>query len=220
MRNPWLDIPLADYEGHMGLPAVAQADLLADVLTSLLEQYSPPSVAVLGCAGGNGFDRISPAVTERVVGVDINPSFIDTTRVRFQGRFRSIELLVGDLQTDEFSVEPVDLLYAALVFEYLDVSTAWRSIRSLVRPGAIVGTVVQVPTPGFDVVTRSAYASVQALAPSMSLVSPIELRDSARGHGASELRSYSVISRAGKQFRVQVFRSSKAMMDASGNVVR
>jgi|HubBroStandDraft_1064217.scaffolds.fasta_scaffold02961_6 SAM-dependent methyltransferase len=218
MRNPWLDIPLADYEGHMALPAVAQADLLADVLTSLLEQYAPPSVAVLGCAGGNGFDRISPAVTDRVVGMDINPNFIDATRVRFQGRFRSLELLVGDLQIEAFSVEPVDFLYAALVFEYLDLSAAWRSIRSLLRPGAVVGTVVQLPTDGFDAVTRSTYPSVQALAPSMRLVSPVELRDSA-GHDAEELNAYSVDSRAGKQFQVQVFRFNAAR-DASGDAIR
>jgi hypothetical protein len=105
------------------------------------------------------------------------------------------------------------------VFEYLDLSAVWRSIRSLLRPGAVVGTVVQLPTPGFDAITRSAYSSVQALAPSMRLVSPVELRDSARGRGADELRSYSVMSRAGKQFRVQVFRSN-AMTDASGNGVR
>ena len=37
MTNPWLEIPLADYEGHMALPGVAQAALLAgrfgDVVT-------------------------------------------------------------------------------------------------------------------------------------------------------------------------------------------
>src|SRR5688500_18466072 len=25
MRNPWLDIPLRDYEGHMALPSIGQA---------------------------------------------------------------------------------------------------------------------------------------------------------------------------------------------------
>jgi hypothetical protein len=67
MRSPWLDIALADYEGHMGLPEVAQAELLADVFGALLVEHAPRSVAILGCAGGNGFGRISPAVTDRVV---------------------------------------------------------------------------------------------------------------------------------------------------------
>ena len=39
MRNPWKDIPLADYEGHM--VQVAQAQLLTDVFGEVLEEYSP-----------------------------------------------------------------------------------------------------------------------------------------------------------------------------------
>lgn len=31
MKNPWLDIPLDDYEGHMTLPQVAQAQMLAQL---------------------------------------------------------------------------------------------------------------------------------------------------------------------------------------------
>jgi len=39
MKNPWLDIPLADYEGHMALPNVGQAQLLSDVFASALSKY-------------------------------------------------------------------------------------------------------------------------------------------------------------------------------------
>src|ERR1700689_4786619 len=30
MRNPWLEIPLEDYEGHMSHPSIGQAQMLAD----------------------------------------------------------------------------------------------------------------------------------------------------------------------------------------------
>lgn len=56
MKNPWLAIPLADYEGHMALPAVGQARMLADLFESLLREFLPQSVAIIGCAGGNGFE--------------------------------------------------------------------------------------------------------------------------------------------------------------------
>src|SRR6186713_702946 len=68
--NPWLEIPLADYEAHMELPQVAQAELLAEQLAAAVRARSPDSVAVLGCAGGNGLDRLPAAL--RVVGVDVN----------------------------------------------------------------------------------------------------------------------------------------------------
>jgi hypothetical protein len=31
VRNPWLEIPLSDYEGHMELPQIGQAEMLAEV---------------------------------------------------------------------------------------------------------------------------------------------------------------------------------------------
>jgi hypothetical protein len=66
--NPWLTIPLADYEAHMALPQVGQAQLLADLFAAELRARSPASVAVLGCAGGNGFEHAPAAL--RVVGIE------------------------------------------------------------------------------------------------------------------------------------------------------
>ena len=54
MSSPWLTLPLANYEGHMSASNVGQADLLADVFANVLEEFHPASVAVIGCAGGNG----------------------------------------------------------------------------------------------------------------------------------------------------------------------
>ena len=68
MRNPWLDIPVADYEAHMALPAVGRSQLIADELGILLGAYSPGSVAIIGWPGGNGFDRIVGASTAGSLG--------------------------------------------------------------------------------------------------------------------------------------------------------
>lgn len=54
MSNPWLSIPLAEYEGHMG--AVKQLGALSELFTRALEVCVPDSVAVLGIAGGNGLE--------------------------------------------------------------------------------------------------------------------------------------------------------------------
>ncbi len=40
LRDPWLQVPLAEYEGHMALPEVAQAQLLADGFECLLQRYT------------------------------------------------------------------------------------------------------------------------------------------------------------------------------------
>ena len=69
MTNPWLAIPLADYEGHMASPAVGQAEMLADEFEALLKSHAPTAVALVGCAGGNGFDKAARAGVTRLVGI-------------------------------------------------------------------------------------------------------------------------------------------------------
>lgn len=63
LANPWLSIPLEDYEGHMSSPEVGQLDALAELFGEALEYRRPASVAVLGVADGNGLDRVDPKIT-------------------------------------------------------------------------------------------------------------------------------------------------------------
>ena len=142
MDNPWLKIPLSDYEGHMSLPSVAQDRLLSDVFTSALDRYEPRSVAVLGCAGGNGFERISPETTRHVIGIDINPEYINQARTRFAGRLSGLELFVGDVQTETFDFEPVELQLPAADLPEVTPSPyvglgALASIMRLVQPDVL-----------------------------------------------------------------------------------
>ena len=163
MKNPWLDVPLADYEGHMALPNVGQAQLLSDVFAGALTKYAPRSVAVLGCAGGNGLDRVSSKVTERVVGVDLNPDYVQQARTRFDHQIPLLELLVGDVQTEEFAFAPVELVFAGLLFEYVDAEAVLAKIRAMLCPGGTLLTVVQLPSTAISEITPSQFASLGAL---------------------------------------------------------
>ncbi|MFI5395837.1 MAG: class I SAM-dependent methyltransferase [Candidatus Binatia bacterium] len=190
----------------MASSQVAQAELLADVFEAMLTQYVPRSVAVLGCAGGNGFERISPAVTDRVVGVDLNPSYVEKAGARFRGRFATLHLLVGDIQTDAITFEPVDMLYAALLFEYVEVAAVLKKLRALLKRGGVLGTVVQLPSPSTPMVTPSPFVSLAALSSFMHTVSPSRLRALAEDNGFEEIASNLATSPPGKHFHVQVFR--------------
>lgn len=206
MNNPWLDIPLDDYEGHMALPQVAQARLLADIFNGMLEQHRPRSVAILGCAGGNGFECISPDVTERVVAVDINPDYVERLRARYMSRIPGLEFVVGDVQASVVAFRPVELVFAGLILEYLDVETVLQRVRSFLVAGGVLGTVVQLPHPASAAVTQSPFPSVQALAAVLRLVPPTELADIAERHGYCEIESRAEESSGGKHFQVQAFR--------------
>lgn len=205
MKSPWLDIPLADYEGHMALPYVGQAQLLSDVFAGALRIFSPQSVAVLGCAGGNGFDRISSQITKRVVGIDLNPEYIHDTQKRFNDRIPALELFVGDIQTDVFDFSPVDLVFASLLFEYVDVDVVLVNIRSMLTASGKMVTVVQLPNTGIPEVTPSPFASIRILSSAMCLVPPELLERLAAVHGFKLIDSRVVESADGKLFQVQTF---------------
>lgn len=204
MTNPWLEIPLDDYEGHMALPEVGQAQLLSGLLAEALTAFAPTSVLVIGCSGGNGFDRI-PA-TCRVVGIDINPAYLARARARFAERFAALELHAGDILSTHFSFAPVDLAFAGLVFEYVDPAAALARIRRMLTPAGVLATVIQLPDPERAPVTPTSFASLRTLAPVMRLVTPDAVRAFAAAAGFAELSSRRVHSAGGKHFQAQVFR--------------
>jgi SAM-dependent methyltransferase len=208
--NPWLDIPLADYEGHMAMPAIGQAALIAHQLEALVGKFRPSSVAVIGCAGGNGFERLtsSTAGIERIVGVDINPHYIATAASRF-GHLEGLELHVGDVQSEQQLFQPVELIYAALVFEYVDVARAMRNLARHCVAGGVLATLVQLPHESKSAVTPSPYPSLQRLAPAMRLVAPDDLATRAADAGFVLEESQSLTSPGGKLFALQVFRRSE-----------
>ena len=204
-RNPWLAIPLADYEAHMALPQVGQAELLASVLADAVRLHAPRSVAVLGCAGGNGFDRVPPGT--RLVGIDVNPDYVAAARARHGAR-AGIELYVADLTADELPFAPVELAYAGLLFEYVEPAVALRRLAADLLPGAVLVAALQLPSAAQAEVTPSPYTSLAALAPSMRLVPPAALTRAALEEGYTAVGSEVVTASGGKRFAVQTYRRS------------
>jgi hypothetical protein len=203
-RSAWLDIPLDDYEGHMGLPSIGQAAMLADQLTLLIARSAPRSVAVAGCAGGNGFERIGPPV-ERVVAVDINPAYLDTLRARHGRRLRGLEVHCADIESPETKLAPVDLIYAGLILEYVDLGAALATFRRAANPGATLAALIQLPATGQEAVSPSPYGSLGKLKDAMRLIAPDALRDAAATAGFLRRDSRTLGLPSGKRFHLEVF---------------
>ena len=70
----------------MALPEVAQTQALNKLMASVLKEYTPQSLAVIGCTTGNGFEHIDHAYTHRVVGIDINGAYLSVLKSRFAGK--------------------------------------------------------------------------------------------------------------------------------------
>jgi SAM-dependent methyltransferase len=210
---PWLSVALDAYEAHIASAGVGQAQLLADLLEAAIASHRPHSLALLGCAGGNGFERVAPDV-ERVVGVDLNPGFVAATRARFAARLPALELYVADIAAG-CPYEPVALAFAGLLLEYVDVASALRSIRAGLAPSGILVTVVQLPGDA-PTITPSAHAHLLApLEAAFRYVAPRELARTARRCGLEPISSTMARATGGKAFQVQTFRRSAPLVETA-----
>ncbi len=207
MGNPWLDIPLDDYEGHMSLPEVGQAQMISDQFDRAIKRWSPASIAVIGCAGGNGLERIAVGTLERIIAVDVNPGYLEQTRVRHAQRLPELELICADIQSASGRYEPVDLTYAALLFEYVDVRSTLKTLKINSRPSAVLTTVLQLPHGTLSTISQSPYPSLGTLATAITLVSPEVLCRAAVEVGFAIADSATIELSSGKKFRVQNFKA-------------
>lgn len=169
MSNPWLDIPLADYEGHMRSAGVGQLAVLSELFQSVLSRLNPESVAVLGIAGGNGLEHIDCSVTKRIVGIDFNRHYLEEVGRRF-GDLPGLELVCFDLSKEGLRLPPVAMVHAALVFEHVDTRIALENALALVSPLGKLSVVLQLPGTIEQDVASTAYLSMQALKKGFALI--------------------------------------------------
>jgi len=210
MSNPWLDIPLDDYEGHMGQPTVGQAQMIAEQLEVALKRWAPTSIAVIGCAGGNGLDRVEVATVKRIVAIDVNPLYIEQTHSRHSKTLGRLEVICADVQSDSLNYEPVDFTYAALIFEYVELTSTLNTLRRNSTTHAVLATVLQLPHPAMHAVSSSPYKSLGTLSSYMNLVAPDALCKAAIDAGFTAIDSNVIKLKSGKQFCAQTFRVCEA----------
>jgi len=172
--NPWLSIPLEDYEGHMGLPSIGQAQALSAEFGRLLCQYQPRSLVLVGCAGGNGLEWVDSAVTCRTVVLDINPDYVETTRKRYEERIPGLEALACDIAMFDPALlrKPVGLVFSGLILEYVPLLPVLQTLREMLRQGGILGCVLQEKSDVLSDVSPSPFTSLSRLSCHMHLVSP------------------------------------------------
>ena len=209
MSNPWLSIPLEDYEGHMASPGVEQLTALAELFNRALDYCRPESVAVLGVAGGNGLEQIDCAATTRVIGVDINQHYLDEAKRRFESAaIANLELHCCNLAEQSLTLAPVALVHAALIFEHVGLDLGLENAVSLVAPNGYLSVVLQLPSDEEQGVASTSYTSMQALKQDFSLIGIGEFQ---RVLG---LRGFELVEReyrplpSGKALRLGVFARS------------
>lgn len=181
-ENPWLRVALKDYELHMSSEFVQQSGALADLLERAVALRKPRSIAILGIAGGNGLDRLRSSALHRIVGVDVNPTYLKVVRKRYSD-LDTLELHRFDLSRQAIHVESVDLVHAALIFEHAGIGLCLQNAVSLVSKGGALSIVLQLAgSSTASAVGGSGIASIERLAPHFKLVDPALLQHALGAH--------------------------------------
>ena len=204
MPNPWLAVPLAEYEGHMAAPDVRQLAALSDLFAEALAYCRPESIAILGVAGGNGLERIDSRATLRVVGLDVNPSYLDAVRERHAG-LRGLELHCTDLAGEMPALAAVQLVHAALIFEHAGLGRCLDNALALAAPGGALSVVLQLPGDG-ESIAPGASPAIQSLKPHFSLIDPARFRETLEDRGFRLAYQTRCPLPAGKAFWMGIFR--------------
>jgi len=204
MSNPWLSIPLEEYEGHMDSAGVEQLAPLAELFKCALDSCVPESVAILGVAGGNGLDQIDTTVTKRVVGVDVNQCYLDEAQGRF-GSLPGLQLHCCDLTDSTLSLAPVLLVHAALIFEHVGLGVALDNALSLVAHRGSFSVVLQLPSEQESGVARTRYTSMQILKDHFQLINTREFQSLLDERGFHIVEQKTRLLPAGKALWLGIF---------------
>lgn len=132
MNNVWNTIPLEDYEKHMQHETVGQLQLLNKLTMNYLKLIHPKTIIFLGIAGGNGLEHIDSSITPYVFGIDINKKYLEETQKRFKDQLPNLKLFNLDISSskNKMTIARADLIWAALIFEYLEIKNCFEFIRN------------------------------------------------------------------------------------------
>jgi ubiquinone/menaquinone biosynthesis C-methylase UbiE len=178
-RNPWLDVPAAEYQAHMLSPDVAQWDALAELMAAALRSIRPARLLYLGCGIGNGLQHVDAAITRQVTGIDINSQYLGELVQRFPAPQYDRMLLEADLEQVPLPSGPFDLVHAPFLFEFLDWRPLLPRIRDVLAPDGALTVVLQRMSRTISARTPTPYFSLRRLDARFAFVDPLTLGNAA-----------------------------------------
>lgn len=194
----------------MGSPNVAQLSFLAKTFKEALENHDCNTIALLGCATGNGLEYVKNEITQRVTAVDINPEYLEILRQRYGDGVPRLEIVRDDLKKCRIEQQAYSLIFAGLVFEYLEPRALLQKIAKWLRMDGIMVTVLQLPAKKFLSVTETPYTSLKALNSIMNLIDPKQFKIISTDVGLMEIEEKEITLETGKSFYIGTYQKINA----------
>jgi len=189
----------------MNSPAVGQLQFLSSVFKSVMSEYHPTRVLIVGCTTGNGFEHIDFDAVEHVAAVDINPEYLSVLRERYNGYMQKIELVCSDINACAFQPKAFDLIHCALLFEYVDPAETVRNIARWLSCTGVLTVVLQLRDDVLKKVSDSPFSSLKRLDAIMHLLEPEEFNEIALSNGLEQVRNEVTQLQSGKKFSTAVY---------------
>jgi SAM-dependent methyltransferase len=200
--NPWTIVPAAGYERHMGPEGVDQLAPLSALFQEAYLGAQPDRVLVVGSATGNGLEHVDPAVTRRIVALDVNLQYLGVCRQRFFHLGPRLELFCTSAAAWRAPPQSFDLIHAALVLEYLHPEPLVAQLAGWLAEQGTISVVLQLPggeapAPGMK--------ALEIILKAQRLVAPEELTALFAAHHLKVRRARTVPLKFGKSFWCATF---------------
>ena len=197
MNNPWINIPISEYDGHMNHPDVQQQEFLADFFEKSIADTGAESVLLAGCATGNGIDRLPLFPQVKLTAVNINEVFCD----HVADRFSDIEnLTVRTCSIEEPLEGRFDLIVAGLVLEYVSVPLALANFHSALNRSGVLAIATQQMSSTLSIITPTPYATIRTLSRILHHVDDSLLMKLTAGLGFHLIKENNITLPSGKVF--------------------
>jgi hypothetical protein len=171
--NLWENIPISDYENHMSDLGIAQLQLLSQLMTQAYSFYKPESLAIFGICGGNGLEYIDNNITKCVYGIDVNQEYLNICNKRYNNKINNLQLLNFDLKNKDIPNFKVELIFAGLIFEYININQGLIHAYSHLKEDGHLITILQNNN-NINSVSPTKYKSLELLENIFNQVNIIE----------------------------------------------
>jgi len=210
--NAWNNIPLEDYEQHMQHENVAQSQLLNDLTNKYLQKHYPESPLFLGISGGNGLEHIDINKAKTVYGIDINQSYLEETKRRFGEKIKQLVLVNADISVSNESFVKADFVWAALIFEYIDIQKGFEFIANNIAESAKLIITIQSNN-GNQSVSQTGVESIKSVKEIFKIVDKDNLQINALKVGFKLINSEESILPNGKSFFTYEFERKNNVLE-------